>query len=343
MKRQVKRLMISAAALMLVAAPAVQVDAWGNTGHRLIGVAAMRALSDDLPAFLRTPASIADVGELAREPDRWKGAGQPHDRERDTAHFIDFDDNGFAMNANGPSIDALPRLKSDYDAALTKAGLSVDDAGYLPYAMMDAYQNLGRDFAYWRVLTAAEAREMDPGKKAWYRADRERREALILRDIGVLAHYVGDGSQPHHMSIHFNGWGDHPNPEGFTNSRRTHAIFEGEFTSRVARLDTVEAAMSQPQVSGLDLRARTAGYLKTTLGTVIPFYRLEKTGGFRDADPRGAAFVTERLAAGASELRDLIILSWRESGTAAIGWPAVKVAEVEAGTVDPWTSMIGED
>lgn len=343
MKRQVKRLMISAAALMLVAAPAVQVDAWGNTGHRLIGVAAMRALSDDLPAFLRTPASIADVGELAREPDRWKGAGQPHDRERDTAHFIDFDDNGFAMNANGPSIDALPRLKSDYDAALTKAGLSVDDAGYLPYAMMDAYQNLGRDFAYWRVLTAAEARETDPGKKAWYRADRERREALILRDIGVLAHYVGDGSQPHHMSIHFNGWGDHPNPEGFTNSRRTHAIFEGEFTSRVARLDTVEAAMSQPQVSGLDLRARTAGYLKTTLGTVIPFYRLEKAGGFRDADPRGAAFVTERLAAGASELRDLIILSWRESGTAAIGWPAVKVAEVEAGTVDPWTSMIGED
>jgi len=343
MKRQVKRLMISAAALMLVAAPAVQVDAWGNTGHRLIGVAAMRALSDDLPAFLRTPASIADVGELAREPDRWKGAGQPHDRERDTAHFIDFDDNGFAMNANGPSIDALPRLKSDYDAALTKAGLSVDDAGYLPYAMMDAYQNLGRDFAYWRVLTSAEGRETDPGKKAWYRADRERREALILRDIGVLAHYVGDGSQPHHMSIHFNGWGDHPNPEGFTNSRRTHAIFEGEFTSRVARLDTVEAAMSQPQVSGLDLRARTAGYLKTTLGTVIPFYRLEKAGGFRDADPRGAAFVTERLAAGASELRDLIILSWRESGTAAIGWPAVKVAEVEAGTVDPWTSMIGED
>jgi len=343
MKRQVKRLMISAAALMLVAAPAVQVDAWGNTGHRLIGVAAMRALSDDLPAFLRTPASIADVGELAREPDRWKGAGQPHDRERDTAHFIDFDDNGFAMNANGPSIDALPRLKSDYDAALTKAGLSVDDAGYLPYAMMDAYQNLGRDFGYWRVLTAAEGRETDPGKKAWYRADRERREALILRDIGVLAHYVGDGSQPHHMSIHFNGWGDHPNPEGFTNSRRTHAIFEGEFTSRVARLDTVEAAMSQPQVSGLDLRARTAGYLKTTLGTVIPFYRLEKAGGFRDADPRGAAFVTERLAAGASELRDLIILSWRESGTAAIGWPAVKVAEVEAGAVDPWTSMIGED
>lgn len=338
-----KRLMIAAAALLLVSAPAMNVGAWGNTGHRLIGVAAMRALSDDLPAFLKTPASIADVGELAREPDRWKGAGQPHDRERDTAHFIDLDDNGFTMNAKGPSIDTLPRLKSEFDAALTTAGLSVNDAGYLPYAMMDAYQNLGRDFAYWRVLNAAEARETDPGKKAWYRADRERREALILRDIGVLAHYVGDGSQPHHLSIHFNGWGDYPNPEGFTNSRRTHGLFEGEFASRVARLDMIEAAMTQPQLAGLDLRARTTGYLKTTLGTVIPFYRLEKAGGFNGADPRGAAFVTERLAAGASELRDLIILCWRESGSASVGWPAVKVAEVEAGTADPWISMIGED
>ena len=74
-----KRLAIAALALVAVAAPAVTVTAWGNTGHRLIGVAAMRALPDDLPAFLRTPGAIADVGELAREPDRWKGGGQPHD------------------------------------------------------------------------------------------------------------------------------------------------------------------------------------------------------------------------------------------------------------------------
>lgn len=343
MKRQVKHLMISAAALLLVAAPAVHVDAWGNTGHRLIGVAAMRALPDDLPAFLKSPGAIADVGELSREPDRWKGAGQPHDRERDTAHFIDLDDNGHAMTDKGPHIDNLPLLKSDFDTALVQAGIKIDEVGYLPYAMMNAWQNLGRDFAYWRVLTAAEARETDPGKKAWYRADRVRREALILRDIGELSHYVGDGSQPHHLSIHYNGWGNYPNPEGFTNSRRTHAIFEGEFTSRVARLDVVEAAMAAPQLDGFDLRARTAHYLKTSHGSVIPFYRLEKDGGFRDNDPRGAAFVIERLAAGASELRDLVILSWRESGTASIGWPAVKVAEVEAGTVDPWLSMIGED
>ncbi|WP_292228252.1 S1/P1 Nuclease [Brevundimonas sp.] len=338
-----KRLAIAALAVFAVAAPAVTVTAWGNTGHRLIGVAAMRALPSDLPAFLLTPGAIADVGELSREPDRWKGAGQPHDRERDTAHFVDLDDQGRVYDQRGMPITALPRLKSEYDAALTKAGLNVDDAGYLPYAMMDAWQQLGRDFAYWRVLTAAEKRETNLERQAWYKADRVRREALILRDIGVLGHYVGDGSQPHHTSIHFNGWGDFPNPEGFTNSRQTHGQFEGAFTSRVARLDTVEAAMAPLNIDGFDVKARTVSYLTTTLGTVIPFYRLEKQGGFRDVDPRGAAFVNERLAAGAAELRDFITASWRASATASIGWPAVKVAEVEAGTVDPWKSMVGDD
>lgn len=335
---------LAAVSFLALSSTPAEVSAWGNTGHRLIGVAAVRGLPDELPAFLRTPGAAAEAGELAREPDRSKGAGQPHDRERDTAHFIDMIDDGHVLTAQGPSIDALPQLKSQYDAALIAAGMDVDDAGYLPYAIMDGVQQLARDFATWRVLNAAEARETDPGKRAWYREDRERREALILRDIGYLGHYVGDGSQPHHTTIHYNGWNrDTPNPEGFTTSRQTHGAFEGAFTARVARLDAVEAAMAAPDLDGFDLRLRVPAYLKTTLAQVTPFYRLEKAGGFVDSNPRGAAFVTARLAAGAGELRDLIILAWRMSGEASIGWPAVKVAEVEAGTADPWLAMYGED
>ena len=341
-----KRLALAAAAVCAVALAIVPagVSAWGNTGHRLIGMAAMRALPDELPAFLRTPGAAAEVGELSREPDRTKGAGQPHDRERDTAHFVDMIEDGRIMTEQGMSIDALPRLKSEYDAALLAAGIDVDDAGYLPYAIMDGYQQLVRDFATWRVLNAAEARETDPGKRAWYREDRLRREALILRDMGYLGHYVGDGAQPHHTTIHYNGWSrDVPNPEGFTTSRQTHGAFEGAFTARVARLDAVEAAMTAPQLDGFDLWARVPAYLKTTLAEVLPFYRLEKAGGFGEGDARGAAFALNRLAAGASELRDLFILAWRDSADDEIGWPKVKVAEVEAGTADPWLAMYGDD
>lgn len=339
-----KRLVLASVAVLALAASAVQVDAWGSTGHRLVGVAAMRALPDDLAAFLRTPGAAADVGELAREPDRWKGAGQPHDRERDTAHFVDLDEAGHVMNAAGPAVDALPRLKSEYDAALIAAGLDVNDAGYLPYAIMDGWQQLVRDFAYIRVLNAAEARETDLERRAWYRVDRERREALTLRDIGVLGHYVGDGSQPHHTTIHYNGWDRNtPNPEGFTTSRQTHGDFENAFASRVARLDAVETAMPAPRDQAVTINGRIAAYLRSTLTEVTPFYRMEKAGAFRDIDPRGAQFVNARLGAGAGELRDLIVLAWRASAEVSIGWPAIKVAEVEAGTADPWAAMVGED
>jgi hypothetical protein len=339
-----KRLALAALAVVVAGGVAMQASAWGNTGHRLIGVAAVRGLPDEMPAFLRTPGASAEVGELAREPDRWKGGGQPHDRERDTAHFIDLDDSAHVMNAQGPSIDALPNLKSEYDAALVAAGLDVNDAGYLPYAIWDGYQQLVRDLAYWRVLNAQTARETDPGKRAWYQEDLRRRESLILRDMGVLGHYVGDGSQPHHTTIHYNGWSrDAANPEGFTTSRRTHGDFENAFAGRVARLDAVEAAMTAPRLEGFEMRPRVAGYLKTTLAEVRPFYVLEKAGGFRDADARGAEFVINRLAAGASELRDLYVLAWRDSADDNIGWPIVKVAEVEAGTADPWLAMYGED
>ncbi len=335
--------LVAAACVLAVAAVPGAVSAWGNTGHRMVGVAAMHGLPEELPAFLRTSGAAADVGELSREPDRSKGGGQPHDRERDTAHFIDLTDDGHVLTGAGPSIDNLPTLKSQYDAALVAAGGDVDDAGYLPYAIMDAYQQLGRDFAYWRILNAAEGRETDLQKLAWYRADRNRREALILRDIGQLSHFVGDGSQPLHASIHFNGWGDFPNPEGFTLSRQTHGAFEGAFVARAVRQEAVEQAMAAPQLDGFQLKPRVVAYLKTTLSQATPFYRLEKAGGFVDVDPRGAAFATERVAAGAAELRDLIILSWRSAGEASIGWPAVKVAEVEAGTADPWLALVGAD
>src|SRR5690606_931471 len=131
-----KALILGAVAAAVLAGSSVQVAAWGSTGHRLVGVAAIRALPEELPAFLRTPGAAADVGEFSREPDRSKGAGQPHDRERDTAHFIDLDEAGHVLGAANVTIDALPRLKSEYDAKLLADGIKVDDAGYLPYAIM---------------------------------------------------------------------------------------------------------------------------------------------------------------------------------------------------------------
>ena len=40
-----------------------------------------------------------------------------------------------------------------------------------------------------------------------------------------------------HVSVHFNGWGDYPNQQGYTTSKKLHAYFEGAFV-RYENFDT---------------------------------------------------------------------------------------------------------
>lgn len=336
---KLSRACAAVAALALAALPQSPVFAWGNTGHRMIGTLAVQALPAELPAFVRTRAVALDMGELAREPDRWKGAGKTHDTDRDPAHFLDLDDDDKVLG--GPKLFELPATRAEYETALRAAGADSWKAGYLPYSIVDGYQQLTSDFAYWRVLAASEKRATGE-RKAWYRADRLRREALILRDMGTLAHYAGDGSQPLHVTVHFNGWGDYPNPQGFTKDK-IHGPFEGDYTAKVAAPAAVKAKMTPFTDCNCTIWQRTSGYLDRTGKQAVPLYVLWKDGGFKDGDARGVTFVEDRLAAGASELRDLYVLAWRDSADSKVGWPAVSVADVVAGKADAWDAMRGKD
>jgi len=239
-------------------------------------------------------------------------------------------------------IGRLAITRESYESSLREAGSSAWKAGYLPYSIDEDWQQLSKDFAYWRVATAGARRATNPAHRAWLADDATRREALILRDLGVLAHYVGDGSQPMHVSIHFNGWGPGPNPEGFT-EEKIHAYFEGEFVRDYLSPAAVRAAMTPYRDCHCSIETRTADYLATTRDTVVPLYRLWKAGGFVNGDARGRAFVAERLAAGADELRDVVVEAWRASAQAEVGWPAVKVADVLAGKADPFDALYGTD
>jgi hypothetical protein len=314
--------------------------AWGSTGHRIIGEAAMRALPAGLPAFLRTPQAARDVGELSREPDRVKGAGKTFDNDHSPAHFLDLDDDGRIFG--GPTIAALPATREEYDAALRAVGQDNWKAGYLPYAIVGSYERLGRDFAYWRVLKAAEANPKWAAHRTWFAADRKRREALILEDLGELSHFVGDGSQPLHVTVHFNGWGDYPNPNGYSTAK-LHAPFESDLVQATVKPAEVEAKVAPLHSCDCAIAQRVAGYLSATGKLVIPFYQMEKAGGLNPGDPRGPALATQQLAVGASELRDLTVEAWRASGKQTIGWKPVAVADVEAGRVDPYPALYGID
>ena len=334
-----KRFVAVLAALAMAATPS-SVLAWGSTGHRIIGEVAMRALPDDLPGFLRSRKAARDVGELSREPDRSKGAGKLHDSDRDPGHFVDLDEQGRILG--GPPMAPLAATRAEYETQLRLAGLDQWKAGYLPYAIVDRWQQLAMDFAYWRVLRAAERNPAWKAHRAWFVRDRIRREALIMKDIGELSHFVADGSQPLHVTAHYNGWGDYPNPNGYTQAK-VHSPFEGDLVRATVTADTVAAKLAPLRISDLPIEEQVAAYLTTTGGYVIPFYELEKAGGLSPGDSRGPAFATDRMAAGASQLRDLIVEAWQASVDRRVGWKPVAVRDVLAGKVDPYPALYGVD
>ena len=332
----------AAAVLLLAFGWTGQAFAWGSTGHRLVALAGVMALPAELPAFIRTPEFAAQAAEMARDPDRSRKAGRAHDNERDPAHFIDGDLDGKVPG--GLSLDALPPTREDYDTALRVAGGDSWKAGYLPYAIIDGWQQLVKDLALWRADAAGERLTADPVHKAWLKADRRRRELLIVANLGVWSHFVGDGSYPLHVTTHYDGWGPGPNPNGYTLSH-IHVPLEGPYVAAHVALRAVQDQMAPYKDCGCAVEARTGGYLLDGTKLVEPFYALEQTGGFKEGDARGVSFMTARIAVGAGELRDLIVMAWKASGKMSVGYPtAVPAEDFEAGKVaDPYGLLHSND
>jgi hypothetical protein len=90
-------------------------------------------------------------------------------------------------------------------------------------------------------------------------------------------------------------------------------------------------------------RRPCAGIYPRQPANVAPLYELEKSHGFTKQNPRGVAFATTRLAAGASAARDMIVDAWRASADMGVGYPTVSVSDIESGKVTPTRALFGAD
>ena len=89
--------------------------------------------------------------------------------------------------------------------------------------------------------------------------------------------------------------------------------------------------MPAPRDCACDINERVSAYLTGTFEQVVPLYTLEKRGAFRTATGEGIRFATNHVARAAAELRDLIVMAWKDSDNAGVGYPAVKITDLEAG------------
>jgi hypothetical protein len=331
---------ISVAALLAIALgvplPAL---AWGAAGHRIVNNVAARSLPESVPDFVRTPTAIAEITALGPEPDRLKGAGKTWDADLDPGHYLDLDDDGTI--AGVLPLAQLPPTRGAYDTAIRKGRVVNGEApdeysiGYVPYSIVEGYEQVAKDFAIWRVDAYGEKHAVTDADRTFFANDRKLREALTLRDIGYWGHFVADSSQPLHVTVHFNGWGPYPNPQNYSNSNKIHAKFETEFVDAHTSADAVLPRVGPYVPSTVPIMTRVETYLAATNSNVAAVYKFESAGAFDAATPDAVSFTLDRLAAGGRMLRDLIADAYAASADEKVGYPGISVRDVENGAIVP--------
>ncbi len=290
------RLLLSAVVflgLVCVVAHPLVAGAWGNGGHRLVNRLAASTLPPSVPGFLRSDAAVNEIEYLGPEPDRWRSPAEPElNKAQALEHFIDLE----PADALGP----LPRNRLDFEASAFAAGQRPEKIGLQPWVATEVWERLKAALREYRNLATA-------------KQDTRGVEAAAIFYAGWLGHYVGDASQPLHTTIQYNGWVG-PNPNGYTTEHKIHWQFEGPFVDANLHEPEVRAKMTEPKAIEGDIFDSYVAYLRSTKTHVEKVYQLEKAGGFVGAGtPESREFTAERLAAGASMLRDMIYTAWLES------------------------------
>ena len=278
--------------LLLLTVP-MRASAWGEKGHLMVNRLAVDAASPKLPEFMK--AGRDHLIYNSYEPDRWKeelrtplNAGQSPD------HFFDSERWG--------AISTIEPDRYLFMEKLVARKIELSRVGYLPYATVEYYGRLVNAFRHWREAKTA--------------ADRETARTNAIFYAGVMGHYIGDGSQPMHLTIHFNGWADNaPNPHDYTKDRNLHARYEIDYVN-----SAIEDAKVKPKVASPtrlnDVFGSIKQYLTQTFAEIEPLYELEKSGEFNPQRPqaKGTAFIAAQIARASTMLGSLWYTAWLESG-----------------------------
>lgn len=295
----------AALALLLLLGVPQLVFAWGARAHSVIDHTAVDTLPDDGPVFLKKYADY--IAGSASIPDTWRGASEPFSK-------IEEDPNHGWFREQFAFMKPIPRSRYEFVLALYREYLRIQTSdpenakrmnvrwtGTLPYAAAEAYGHLVADM---RLL-----RKTPEGSQ-----ERAYLEQTCAFYAAWLGHYIGDGSQPLHDTIHHDGW-QGPDPNGYTRDPKIHGRFESQYVEAIGLTEQdIVSRIGKPERLSGDVFELILAHLDEAASHVVEVYELAKRNAF--ADPHDAAareMVYSRTAAGARMLRDLVYRAWLES------------------------------
>jgi len=301
--------------------------AWDDAGHRMINQLALASLPADFPGFVREPGAAGRIAFLADEPDRWRNTSElPLRHVNNPDHYLDLEQLEWA------GLDPASLSPLRYEFALQFAAGREAHAGrfppidptrnaehirewpgFLPWTITEGYAQLQSAMAYLRAYQEGGGTPGEIGNA----------QANVIFFMGVMGHYVGDGAQPLHVTVHHNGWTG-PNPHRFTTDPKFHAWIDGGFIARAGITFTGLVPRARP---ARQLATNTAPgerdamfaevmrYLEAQHQRVQPLYELEKAGGLNvdgsSAGVAGREFIDEQLLRGGEMLGSIWLTAWR--------------------------------
>ncbi|MCS7337256.1 MAG: hypothetical protein NZ739_03330 [Verrucomicrobiae bacterium] len=296
------------------------VKAWDYETHRLICQLALSCLPTNFPAFIRAPAAQERIAFLGGEPDRWRNVPDLTLRHfNGPDHYFDTE---LAILC-GFSPDTLPMFRYDFVVQLERARATQPDkfppvneaknadrtqqlAGFLPWAITEQFGKVKSGFAYLKAYEEAGTAE-----------EVSNAQQNIIYAMGVLAHYVGDATQPLHTTVHYNGWVG-PNPRGYTTNTSFHRWIDGEYFLKVGMPDPAllrtrlrpARVLADPGRNGPPdvIFREVVKFVFAQHEQVEPLYRLEKAGkltGEGALGREGKAMLEGQLVRAAQFLADL--------------------------------------
>lgn len=270
--------------------------AWGEHGHKLSGRAAATRLPKEMPDFFRK--AVDQLEYLNPEPDRWRSRVMLEMNEAFAYdHFLDLE--------MVPAAALETEDRYAYLVALYQAGVKEPEkAGFAHFHILELYQRLRTEFHLWRNAK-------DKRTRKWI-------EQRIINDAGTLGHYASDAANPHHATIHYNGWDKNtPNPNNYTTDNTFHGRFESEYVgSHIVIADLLPLINGQPRLIE-NPRREIIAYFKNSNSLVERLYQLDKQAKFdkQTTAPENKRFAIERLVAGTEMLRALWWTAWMKSET----------------------------
>src|SRR3984957_3271361 len=298
-------------AILLVATLGIPETAlsWGVRAHAVIDRTAVDTLPDEGPVFLKKYADY--IAGSASIPDTWRQASEPFSK-------IEEDPNHGWFREQFSFMKEIPRSRYEFVLELYKEYLRIEKSdpenasrmnvrwtGTLPYAAAEVYGHLVADMRYLRKART-------DGK------DTAFLEQTCAFYVAWMGHYIGDGSQPLHDTIHHDGW-QGPDPNGYTRNPRIHGRFESQYVDAIALTEAdLLPRIGKPGHLQGDVFDLILAHLDEAGSNVEAIYKLDKRNAFADPhDPEAREMVYSRTAAGARMLRDLVYRAWLESAQPA--------------------------